>query len=115
MVGGEVKVATVTSENIDTMATLPISVTRYAQHQGTVDKTAEKNQSAKDLEAQKSRPHFVYHQIKRLVEYFKSFWQRFVSRWELDYFLGEFYFNIEFTVRSHFLFGCSATLYKSKE
>ena len=66
MVGGEVKVATVTSENIDTMATLPISVTRYAQQQGTIEKT-EKSASNKDLEAKKSRPHFVYHQIKRLV------------------------------------------------
>ncbi|XP_065206172.1 proton channel OtopLc isoform X2 [Planococcus citri] len=64
MVGGEVKVATVTSENIDTMATLPISVTRYAQQQGTVEKT-EKSASNKDLEAKKSRPHYVYHQLKR--------------------------------------------------
>lgn len=63
MVSGEVKVSTVTSESLDTMATLPISVSRYSQQQHTVEKTA----PSKEQEAKKSRPHFVYHQLKRFV------------------------------------------------
>lgn len=64
MVGGEVKVATVTSENLDTMATLPISVSRHS-HQQHSEKTL-CSVAAKEKE-QKSQPRFIYQQIKRLV------------------------------------------------
>lgn len=59
------KVATVTSENLDTMATLPISVSRHS-HQQHAEKTAAVVKE-KEQETKSTKSHFMYHQIKRFV------------------------------------------------
>ncbi len=67
MADGDAKVATVTSENLDTMATLPISVSRYSHQQHSEKSASAAASHAKEQEANSSKPHYVYHQIKRLV------------------------------------------------
>lgn len=67
MPANEVKLPTITaSESLDTMATLPISVSRHQQqpqHQPEKNSSAAKEKEAEAKAA--SKAHFVYHQIKR--------------------------------------------------
>ena len=71
MPASEVKSSGVTaSESLDTMATLPISVSRQQQAQHASDKGSSAAAKEKEAEAKAaakvaSKAHFVYHQIKR--------------------------------------------------
>lgn len=70
MPASEVKSSGVTtSESLDTMATLPISVSRQQQAQHASEKSSaaakEKEAEAKAAGKVASKAHFVYHQIKR--------------------------------------------------